>query len=292
MSLSIIKLNDDDIPIAFNTNSNTRIFYNQVESDDESEGSVVSLTLSERDEIENMLNEYPTIKYKRPHIKKYISIKKQVNDERISKIKGGPFFPCIQNMPEQIMHLHINGKQGCGKSYFAGKFVKHYIETFPENKIYLFSLKPVDKAYDVYPQIKRIKIDEDILDTELKPETLSNMLFIFDDIERIENDKVRKKVYGIINSVSELGRASNIYIISINHQPLGGSKTKIVNNEMTAVVIFPKLGNKHHNRSILKKYAGMNDNFIDKVINKKIRWACINISVPSVLITQRRIELI
>jgi hypothetical protein len=296
MSLSYEKLNDKSLAIAIDLETSEIIWYNKDDNSDcESlEDDCEDVELDEEDllALDKMLDDYKSIKYKEPYIKKFKKKIKELENQKVTKIKGNNFFPLpLYNREEcQISHLVISAQQGCGKSYFASQYIELYNLKFPNNDIYIISKKDKDEAFDKFNFIKRIKL-EDFLECELNTGDLSNALVVFDDIEQISDKEIKKKVYQLKDDLSETGRSSQIYIISINHLPLSGKSTKTDNNELTAAVVFPA-STKYHSRNLLEKYVGISKEDTNKILNINTRWVYINKNIPTYIITKKRVQLI
>lgn len=297
MSLAYEKLNEHSLPLAINLETEEIVWYNQDDNSDEGSSedncSDIELDSADEEELDNVLSDYPSIKYKEPIIRQFKKKIRDVQNQRVTKLKGGPFFPLpLYNKEEcQISHLVISAQQGCGKSYFASQYIELYHSKFPNNDIYIISKKEQDEAFDKFDFIKRIKLDEEFLESELNTQDVDNALFVFDDIEQIHNKDIKKKVYQLKDDLSETGRSNQIYIISINHLPLGGKSTKTDNNELTAAVVFPA-STKYHSRNLLTKYVGISKNTTEKILNLNTRWVYINKNIPTYIITRKRVQLI
>lgn len=294
MSLSIEKLSENDIPLAIDTESGDIIYYNYMDDDGDSDSDLddVYITEEEFDALDDILDEYKGIKYRNYWYDRYKALKKGKDRNICSIIKGGPFLPLPMHnkIEEQIQHLVISGMQGSGKSHFGGQYVGLYIEKFPDNDIYLFSRKTSDPAFDQYPKIYRIQLDETFFECEINTDDLEKCLVIFDDIEQLEPN-IRKEVYKFRDIISEIGRCKQIYIIDINHLPLGGKSTKTINNELTACVVFPA-STKYHSMNLLTKYVGVSKKDATRILNKKTRWCYVNKIIPPCIITRNKIELL
>src|SRR5947209_833054 len=124
----------------------------------------------------------------------------------------------------QVDHLMISGMNGVGKSTFIAAYCRQYHKLFPKNTIYLFSRKDNDEAfYDI--EMKRIKLDEQILEVEYEIKDLSNSLCIFDDTDTLGKD-ISAKVQKIRDDLLECGRSYGIYLCCVSHQILNYTKTR------------------------------------------------------------------
>lgn len=294
MSLELKKINEDDIPLAIDLNTGSIIYYCR-NINAEMPKIEDLITVEKLDALDQILDEYPSIKFRDPYYQLFEKIAINMNDPKIRIMENGNFMPLPLNnkQEEQIQHIKISGQQGSGKSYFAGEYIKLYIKEFPENKIYLFSWKDSDKAYDTFVESKkmiRIKLDESFLEKEANTSALSNVLVIFDDIEFLRGE-IKKKVYQIKDELSGIGRSKGVYLITICHLPLAGMHTKTENNELTATVVFPA-STKYHSRNLLNKYIGLDPKITEQILNLDTRWVYINKNLPLCMITKEKIELL
>ena len=144
-------------------------------------------------------------------------IKKVGKKEMISrdidfKKAGGTLFPLPNPDDEFGARFYISGPTGSGKSFFCYQYGKLYKEMFPDNPIYLFSKLKKDKSIDPLMPT-RILLDETILENPIIPEELGDSLVIFDDIDAIQNDAVRKHIQKFRNDLLECGRHEKIYTL-------------------------------------------------------------------------------
>lgn len=284
-----------DIPLAINLSNDKIVWYINQDNDDNS-----SDCESEKDYIEDkeiliideLLNDYNSIKYRKPYYKKYLEIKKQQQIKEFKKMKGDDLFvlPLDNKFEEQIQNIVIFGMSGSGKSYWASIYIQLYHSKYPNRKIYLFSRKNYDKLYDDIPYISRIKLDEKFMDAKLDLEVLPPSLLIFDDVDQCEKD-IKEKIILLRNQVSELGRSQGIFTLNIIHNPLTGSNSTVLKNEMTAVVLFPQ-STSHFSIELLKTYMGLSKENIDTILASKQRWVYITKCAPRFYLTSKKLQLL
>ena len=186
MSLSFEKISDNDLALAIDIEDGTIIYYHEDE-EEEDERELPSLTEIEEEKVNEILDDYNRwVKYRKPQLEHYKKIKREI-EENVNKcveIRGVNLFPLPLNceFETQIQHLHCTGQQGVGKSYFTAQYIGLYHEKYPDNDIYMFSMKNSDEAYDDFKFLLRIKLDEDFLNAEINLEDVHDALMIFDDI--------------------------------------------------------------------------------------------------------------
>lgn len=179
--------------------------------------------------------------------------------------------------------LYITGPSGSGKSYFAAKYVEKFCEIFPDSKILLFSRKDEDPAFDKIKQIKRVKIDDELVQANInilqccKPDTL----LIFDDIDSLEK-KNWECVAKLIYDLCEVGRSYRLYGIITSHLVNSNNKkfSRIILNESHFVTFFPKTNIKG-NKYFLETYCGLEKNAIKELLNKNTRAITVHRNYPN-----------
>ena len=87
------------------------------------------------------------------------------------------FYPMFDDEKERQVFM-ITGMSGSGKSTYTGQLINTYNKTFTQNKVFVFSNKDSDPAIDK-EDIKRIPIDEELLNDPIHLDELSNSLVVF-----------------------------------------------------------------------------------------------------------------
>lgn len=186
--------------------------------------------------------------------------------------------------------LYIAGPSGSGKSTYAAKYLSYYKKLFPENEIIVFSRKPSDPVIDKLKP-SRFIIDESILSN---PIDITNDLdgpccVLFDDVDTIQNPKVKKAISKLKNDILEIGRSYEVYIVVtshlINSNDRGDSRT--IFNELHTFTFFPKAGNRYAIDYALKNYFGLDKKTIDTVTKLPSRWVTISKSYPQYILYEK-----
>jgi hypothetical protein len=164
--------------------------------------------------------------------------------------------------------LYIAGQSGSGKSYFAAHYIREYVKKYKDRPIYLFSSVSTDDNLDKIKQLKRIKLDENFINTTIGISDFKNSLAIFDDIDVIRNKKIRAKVWNLLNAILQIGRHENCTVIQISHVINAGNETRIVLMESHSITIFPRTIGQRSLKYLLEMYLGYSKNQIQKI--KKI----------------------
>src|SRR5271156_1104527 len=90
---------------------------------------------------------------------KYSGGQKKKYKDRELTIKEGEIFIIANPEKDQTDSFFIAGPRGCGKSRFCSQYIENYKESFPKNRVILFSKKEKDEPLDKFAPI-RIKLDK------------------------------------------------------------------------------------------------------------------------------------
>jgi hypothetical protein len=204
----------------------------------------------------------------------------------------------------QNNRIAILAKSGAGKSYFVGQLLdmlKSKKFGDPERDICIISGVEEDESLDRPRGPKGAKTPPERVDlysaefAELTPDDFQDCVVCLDDIENLTNKVANKQVLNLRNAMLERGRHNNIDVISISHNALGGNLTRFVHSESTACVVFPRYSQVHQLSTYLKKYIGLNNDAIQKIVEigeNKSRWVYISNLAPTYVIYQRGIYLV
>lgn len=239
-------------------------------------------------------------RFKNMMVKNQISLKNRDEFNKMSnliknkikkefKIKDGHIQPIPLIDTRDI--VYVAGPSGAGKSTFCADYVKLYIKLYPKNDIFLFSRKNKDPVFDKIKKIKRILIDEELIEDPIHPEELTNTLCIFDDTDTFQNKKISKGLEALKNDLMELGRANNVNLLITSHLINDYKKTKTVLNELKRIVLFPNDSSAHSLKYCLQKYLGMTTEEIRNLYKLNSRWVLIN-QRPRCVIYEKGIYLL
>jgi hypothetical protein len=193
----------------------------------------------------------------------------------------------FQHIPSNLERdcLYICGASGSGKSTYSAKFIKEYQKKNKKNPCYLFSAKNEDAVLDDLG-IKRIKINESLIENPIKAEEMANSLIIYDDIDVIQDKTLRKAVWESLNLALQVCRALSTTVIITNHLPTMGKDTGIVLFECHSITFFPNDLNRKL-RYMLENYCGLSQKEIDKLCKIKSRAITIFRHYPKVILCER-----
>lgn len=191
---------------------------------------------------------------------------------RAWKLEGGGKLAAVpQAVPNQREMVLLMAPSGCGKSTWIANYIEHYMAAYPHNPVYLFtSKKEADPAFE---GLDIITVDleqfgEDAAVRAPGPEDFKNSLCVFDDIESVSPKTTRDAVFALKKSLSETGRASNIYLCVSAHRAMRGNETKDDLNETSGFVVFPRRGSSAHSKRLLETYGGMTKRQVKRVLEE------------------------
>lgn len=210
----------------------------------------------------------------------YKKAQKKVKEksEKEIYIEDGQVYPIPSEKSERI---YICGPTGSGKSFFISQYIKLFQKKYPKMKIYIFSDVDSDEALDKFKNIVRVKLDESIVEKPIEAsEFQTGSLIIFDDIDSIIDKKILQAVETLRDHILKRGRHENLYCLVSNHLSTDYKRTRVILNECSAVVVYPKSGSSSGISYLLSKYCGMNKDQINKVFSLNSRWVYINKNYP------------
>ena len=205
---------------------------------------------------------------------KYPEIKKEFDnkDQKEMILYKGQLEPVPSQESRDI--LFIAGPSNSGKSTYAAKYSMQYKRTFPRRKIYVFSRITFDEAFDEFDPIY-IKLNDEIIENPLDTKLFVDSLIIFDDIDTIQDDEIRKEICKFRNDILETGRHQNISIVITSHQMSNYQATRIILNEAQSITFYPKSGSTNGIVYVLKKYVGMSKDQINRIFEIQSRWVTV-----------------
>lgn len=188
-----------------------------------------------------------------------------------------------KNSARQI--LYISGQSGSGKSYYTLQYAKEYNRMFPKNEIWLFSLLTQDETLDKLGKVmKRIKLDEDFLNSKFCIDDFKDKLIIYDDTEAIRDKYIKEKLNNIADLILTTGRHNNVYMIITSHIITNGFDTKMILTECNSITMFLKTIGARSLDYVLKSYFALDKKQIERIKKLKTRWITICRTYPILII--------
>jgi hypothetical protein len=185
----------------------------------------------------------------------------------------------------------IGGPSGSGKSFFVSRYLENLRRVFNDRDIFLFSDVGDDECLDKFKPI-RIKLDEKFLEDKYVPESFEDSIVVFDDIDSIENKKIKEKVGLLRDALLKRGRHKNTSVIVTNHLLNDYKNTRGTLNEVGSITFFPKCGSSHSIQYMLKMYVGLSAKQIQKIFSLPSRAVTVYKHYPMYVISDRNIHLL
>ena len=186
-----------------------------------------------------------------------------------------------KSQPKQTSRVFVAGPTGSGKSTWCANYIKEIIRQRRCKYFYIFSNLNDDTVLDdIKPHPKRIQLDKSIVDNPIKLEELKDSVVLFDDIDAIKDDDIRKTVAKLRDESNAEGRHFNIFTLSTGHNLLNYRSTRNLLSDCSHIVFFPRSGGDYFIQSFLKKYCGSSKNETEKIMNLPSRWVCIKKTYP------------
>ena len=198
----------------------------------------------------------------------------------------GEVFP-VHRGGKDGMHICVVGPTGAGKSYFVAEWARNYKKIYPFNKMFLFSRKDEDDNFKSIQGLRRIIIDEKLVEAKIDAlKAFKNSLVIFDDVTMIHDKDVLAEVLHIRDDLLQNGRSYGVSVVSTHHQLQHVGEAKLSLNESRLVVLFPKSGAPSVNY-FLEKYMALKAKDRRKLMGFPSRWICVKKDYPIVFMHQR-----
>ena len=188
---------------------------------------------------------------------------------------GAEIKPIFDTTKERQV-FYVTGMSGSGKSTYVSKLVEIYHKLFPNNSIYLFSNKPEDPALDKFDYVKRIKLDDSLVDDPIQLPELKNSLVIFDDIEAIPNKQLANEMDRLRDMILQQGRSYKVSFCYVSHLANNYKQTRTILNECHAITIFPAMCTKYSLKYLMEKYFGFGKHDLSKLLSLPSRWVTIH----------------
>lgn len=201
----------------------------------------------------------------------------------------GKIIPLPNKQKREV--LYISGPSGSGKTHWVAEYIKQYKKIFKNNDIFFISSISYDKVIDDIKGIIRLSIDENSIDEPFDLEDFQDSLVIFDDCDTIQNKNVRVFIDNLRNFLLEQGRHTNTYMLITAHQLSNYKQTRIVLNEATGYVLFPK-SNGTKLKKFLENYAGLDNKEFSRIKDLPSRWVYLVKSYPNYVIYEKGVYVI
>lgn len=209
--------------------------------------------------------------------------------------------------PKERITMFIAGTQGCGKSYFISQFLDDYKLVHPERPVRLFTgLKERDKHFERHADRMTVakmkskyleRINLEILRVDKKGKRTGSLL-IFDDVDRIRDEEVKKLTYKILYDALCNGRdhetqkgLADIDVVVTNHEINDYQNTKYILTECNYIVLYPYFTTAEQIERVLKK-IGVGKALMKKIVDYQGRALLIHRTAPMYCIMHSKIFLL
>ena len=228
-----------------------------------------------------------------------VTVDDEKKKENIGDSLTGHFFPSIELATDRVL---VTGPSGSGKTTFSAEMILHYINLYPERKVFIISSLHEDDTLtlleDSYPEsFIRFDLNEMFNDSqnEIDPESLADSLVFFDDVDTLMDAHIRQAVLVFRDFLLEQHRHFGIYLLVTTHLMTNFRETRRLLNEARKVVVFPGSGADFHILNFLTKFVGMGMRTAKNIVNKidnESRWTLVSKTSPLYMITENKIASI
>ena len=208
------------------------------------------------------------------------------------ELTGESKFAPYPDMQKERNVISCFGPSGSGKSYYVKLFLRAYKKEYPKNEVYMFSKLKDDKSLDDVAGIKRVKIDDDLLDDPLETDDFKDSCVIMDDTDALLNKHHKRAVDSLKNSILECGRHTNSTLLITSHLACKGIETRTVLNESHQITIYMSSGSSYD--YLLTNYLGFSRKqiLLLKDFTENSRWVTIVRGFPQIIFTEKSIMLL
>lgn len=187
--------------------------------------------------------------------------------------------------------VYIAGPSGSGKSTYASDYIKNFLSIFPEKDFFIFSRTSAhdDPAFRGM-KYRQVMIDESLITDpiDITKELTQGCIILFDDVNTILDDKIKKAVDNLMGDIMECGRKLGIYCVITNHLIIPNERrmARTVLNECTSLTVFPKSGATNQIKYALKTHFGYSIKQIESFLKTNSRWITFYKTYPQLILTQ------
>lgn len=212
------------------------------------------------------------------------------------ELTDGEIEPLLNTQNERAI-WYIAGPSGSGKSTQVANLVKTFIKDKKNTNLYMFSRTdykndPAYKGLNIY----QIEINNDLLDSkmDIEKEIKPNSVIIFDDVNTIQDNILRKYIEDLMCDIMEIGRKLKINCIITNHLIIPNERkyARCLLNEIQYLSIFPKSGSIQQISYVLKMYFGLTSKQIKNICNIDSRCVTICKLYPNYVLYNKGIFIL
>ncbi len=216
------------------------------------------------------------------------------------------------NIQDNIRDIsYFTGRSGSGKTYQAGLLAQEYKKLFPNRRIIYISPQKLERddvllklnplvgecagpnAYTnwVDPETRfQIEGGEDKNGKQIKS-PFDKSLVIIDDLEGLNDKKVKAGLDNFISSILHTGRHRSISVCFLKHLSTTGKDTKSILNESHYITIFPMANSPSSVDYLLKTYVGLDKEKLKYIKDLRTRWITFHLNNPGFLLTEKELKI-
>lgn len=205
------------------------------------------------------------------------------------EVHDGKFIPLPDVDKREV--VYIAGPSGSGKSTYSSEYINSFMNIFPDQELFIFSRTDAenDPAF-INLDFNQVLIDESLIDNpiDITEELTDGCIILFDDVNTIQNEQLKKAVDKLMADIMECGRKLGIYCVITNHLIIPNERkvARTILNECTSLTVFPKSGAIQQIKYVLKTYFGYNNNQIENFLKTKSRWITFYKTYPQLVLTE------
>lgn len=200
-------------------------------------------------------------------------------------IKDGKIIPLPNENNNDPDHYFIAGQTGAGKSSMVGDILSELPKDIKKD-IFIFSTFGEDDALD-HLNPTRIIIDNDIIDDPIQKEELKDSIVVFDDIDKIQPEKLGKACRALRDDLLQNGRKMGIKVFTTSHQIMDYKRTRDSLNSTQKIIIFPQATSPHHIKRFLETYMGLDRKQSTCVRGINTRWILFSTTFPRYILWEK-----
>jgi hypothetical protein len=257
---------------------------------------MVKLVLSDKDITDD--KQYPVALVKSDNKKQngqFVYVNTDLKSKGETKLSL-PFESSLSILPDtrgdKRNIYYIAGASGSGKSYIAKQITENYHKLYPDRFIYIVSALEEDDTLDSM-KVNKKKIQrldyKTFIDDPPDINTVSDCLFIFDDVDNVAPKEGGDAIHTLINDIAIMGRAhkagqGNISMMFLTHHITNYKKSRLILNEADYYILYPQNTSTNQLYYLLKTYLGFDRKDIQNLKKLPSRWVCFHKNAPQFML--------
>ena len=205
------------------------------------------------------------------------------------------YFPDVRENQSDV--IYSGSGRGSGKSTFAYNWGEKIRETLDldESDIYIVvKSRKSDPAFQEWSDVNYVYADE-LLENPLDIDEITQderpKIFIFDDVNNPQSDKIKRAIIKAEHDLIENGRKSSIYVIILAHKFCSGKDTMNILTEATYLLYFPKVQSKDL-KYCLETYYDLSKDTVNELNKTTSRWILLHNQYPKFYLNEDEIQIL